>query len=245
LIESFVSDHWIYALQKIALECDAESSAWQSATGAMNELEWSVQAKKSPDDRLKLVSMLPRLLTQLNKGLDSIGADADERRTFFDTLVEYHSAALKGEALGLPRPAVIEDTEQPEVFSPPAETHDGDLLTTRSVDNGVQVEEIILVGASPIWRASDREAFARVSDLKRGDWVEFSQEDGSTSRERLNWISPQRGILVFSNHRSAKAISISPEALARQLRDGNAAIVNDTPLFERALSGVLESLNAA
>lgn len=133
----------------------------------------------------------------------------------------------------------------PELTPTPSADREGDLLVTRSVDNGVQVEEIILVGASPIWRADDREAFAQVEALKRGDWLEFRQEDGSSSRERLNWISPQRGILVFSNHRSAKAISISPEALARQLRDGKATIVNGTPLFERALNGVLESLNAA
>ena len=75
--------------------------------------------------------------------------------------------------------------------------------------------------------------------------MEFRQADGSTHRDRLTWISPQRGIFVFSNHRAAKAISISPEALARQLRDGIAVMVRNDPLFERALNGVLESLNAA
>ena len=244
LIEAFVSDHWIYALQKVALEHEADSPAWKSATSAMEDLDWSVQSKKSQDDRLKLISMLPRLLGQLNKGLDSIDADPAQRRAFFDELVGCHAAALKGEASGL-LPDAAAKAKKPELKPPPSSDQEGDLLVTRSVDNGVQVEEIILVGASPIWRANDREAFARVGELKRGDWLEFRQEDGSTSRERLNWISPQRGILVFSNHRSAKAISISPEALARQLRDGNASIVNGTPLFERALSGVLESLNAS
>jgi hypothetical protein len=244
LIEAFVSDHWIYALQKVALEHDADSPAWKSAVGAMEDLDWSIQPKKSQEDRLKLISMLPRLLGQLNKGLDSIDADPAQRRAFFDELVECHSAALKGDMAGLsPEAAAL--PKKPKLTPPPSTDQEGDLLVTRSVDNGVEVEEIILVGASPIWRASDREAFARVGELKRGDWLEFRQEDGSTSRERLNWISPQRGILVFSNHRSAKAISISPEALARQLRDGNASIVSGTPLFERALSGVLETLNAS
>jgi hypothetical protein len=115
------------------------------------------------------------------------------------------------------------------------------------------VEEIILVGASPIWRADDREIFRQVSELKRGDWVEFSelseadaQHDGqiTTFRERLHWISPQRGILLFSNHRSAKAISITPEAMARQIRDGKAAILHESEIFERALNGALESIKA-
>ena len=85
--------------------------------------------------------------------------------------------------------------------------------------------------------------YRQVSELKRGDWVEFIA-DGASRRERLNWISPLRGILLFSNHQSAKAISIAPDALARQIRDGAARIVRDEEIFERALSGALESVNA-
>ncbi len=87
----------------------------------------------------------------------------------------------------------------------------------------------------------DYELSLATRELKRGDWVEF----GEGKRERLNWISPQRGILLFSNHQSAKAISIAPDALARQIRDGAARIVRDEEIFERALSGALDSVNAA
>jgi len=75
--------------------------------------------------------------------------------------------------------------------------------------------------------------------------VGFRDADGNVNNERVNWISPQRGILLFSNHRSAKAISIAQEALARQIRDGNAIILHEEPIFERALSGALESINMA
>lgn len=75
--------------------------------------------------------------------------------------------------------------------------------------------------------------------------MEFCDAEGNKNRERLNWISPQRGILLFSNHRSAKAISIAPEALVRQIRDGNATILLEEAIFERALSGALESISAA
>ena len=125
----------------------------------------------------------------------------------------------------------------------PSPSEEGDLLVTRSIDNGVEVEEVILVGASPVWRADDREISRQVSDLRRGDWVEFRDEEGNTNRERLNWISPQRGILLFSNHRSAKAISITPDALARQIRNGKALIVEEDVIFDRALNGALESLS--
>ncbi len=244
LIDDFFGEHWLAVLQSIAVREDENETDWKAAKDTMQDLAWSIKAKKSPDDRLKLISLLPRMLAQLNKGLDSIHADPAQRSAFFDALVQYHSAALKGETPAAPETPT---EPQPVAESPPSfnPAEDGDLLVTRSMDNGVEVEEVILVGASPIWRADDREIFRMVSELKRGDWVEFLDEDGNTNRERLNWISPQRGILLFSNHRSSKAISIAPEALARQIRDGKAGIPQEEAIFERALSGALESINAA
>jgi len=243
LIEAFATEFWVGVMQQVALEHGTEGAAWQSAREVLDDLAWSVLPKKSQEERLKLISLLPRLLTHINKGLDSIAADAEKRRAFFDALVESHSAALKGEARAqtiAPPPA------DESAASAATASSEGDLQVIRSSgENGVEIEEIVLVGASPVWRADDREAFRQVSELTRGQWVDFRQEDGSVARERLNWISPQRGILVFSNHRSAKAISFSPEALARQIRDGQASIVRDEPLFERALDGVMRSLNAA
>lgn len=251
LIDAFLREHWVGVLHAIAVHDNPSEAEWQEAVEVMNDLAWSIVAKKTPDDRLRLISLLPKLLGRLNKGLDSIDTSHALRSAFFDELVKCHSAALKGEMHATPAAESPAEPAAEEASSSFSSSEEGDLLVTRSVDNGVEVEEVILVGASPIWRADDREIFRRVSELKRGDWVEFHESEGpngekqSIVRERLNWISPQRGILLFSNHRSAKAISIAPEALARQIRDGKANIVSDEPIFERALSGALESINAS
>ena len=242
LIDTFLEEHWTGVLQAVAVSDDENGSHWTTSNQAMKDLVWSIEAKKSPTDRLKLISLLPKLLGQLNKGLDSIDAEPTQRTAFFDALVQCHSAALKGEtpAISAPEASLAAEPKDVSSFSPPEE---GDLLVTRSIDNDIEVEEVILVGASPIWRADDREIFRQVGDLRRGDWVEFRDEDGKINRERLNWISPQRGILLFSNHRAAKAISIAPDALARLIRDGKASILEEEALFERALSDALESIN--
>ncbi len=265
LIDAFLREHWTDVMQAIAVNSDEDSTDWQAAEEVMKDLVWSVEAKKSPEERLKLISMLPGLLARLNRGLDNIDAGLSQRSAFFDALVQCHSAALKGgepevptelaelivsTAEASPSPAPENAPEQIDLaqsFSPPPPppSEEGDLLVTRSVNNGIEVEEVILVGASPIWRADEREIFRQVSELKRGDWVEFHDEEDSPYRERLHWISPQRGILLFSNHRSAKAISITPEALARHIRDGKASILHGDEIFERALNGALESINAA
>jgi hypothetical protein len=248
LIDAFLGEHWVGVLQAIAVNGNADGTDWQVATEAMKNLAWSIEAKKSPEDRRKMISLLPGLLAQLNKGLESIHTAPAQRSAFFDELVRYHSAALKGELPLAPAPEVLAAPEPVAAveltpsFKPQEE---GDLLVMRSVDNGVEVEEIMLVGASPIWRADDRQILREVNELKRGDWVEFRDEEGLANRERLNWISPQKGILLFSNHRSAKAISIAPEALVRQIRDGNASILHSEQIFEHALSGALESLSTS
>ncbi len=240
LIDAFLDEHWVDVLRTVAIKNSGNEVEWKAASDVMTDLVWSIEPKKNPADRLKLISLLPKLLAQLNKGLDSIGAQAEQRAVFFDGLMKFHSAALKGDT-----PVAAPQGKVPDLTPSFTPQGDGDLLVTRSVDHGIEVEEVVLVGAPPVWRADEREIYRQVHELKRGDWVEFCDAEGNKNRERLNWISPQRGILLFSNHRSAKAISIVPEALVRQIRDGNATILLEEAIFERALSGALESISAA
>ena len=253
VISDFYKEDWVKVLQKIAIAENKDSPPWMDAVKLMSDLAQSVVPKKKPEERMALISSLPTLLSRVNRGLDLVSTDKSTRRPFFDALVALHTAALKGEPSSASfhhhAKKKLEPAPKAEVSNAPvavAEPHpEGDIIVTRSVANGVEVEEVTLVGAKPVWRADDRDVARQVADLKRGDWVEFHQEDGSVSRERLTWISPQRHVLVFSNHRAAKAISIAPDALARMVRENQASLVSDTPIFERAMSGVLDSLNAA
>ena len=246
LIADFLAEFWVAVLQAAAINDD--DATWQANEQLMYDLAWSVVAKKSSDERLKLIALLPDLLARLKRGLLGINARAEQCTTFFDALLPYHAAALKGETVVAATVPTEAEAESAAKDSPPPASSEGDLLVTRSIDDGVEVEEIMLVGAAPIWRPDDQDSQRQVSGLVRGDWVEFCADDdkGSGSgeakhRERLNWISPQGGILLFSNQQSAKAISITPEALARKIRDGQACIVRHEAIFERALNGALES----
>lgn len=239
VVRSFLGEHWSAVLQQKALAHAADAAPWQEAVEVAAQLVWSVAAKTG-DERMRLISTLPMLLARINAGLSTTGVSTEARGVFFDALVTLHAAALKGAATanGADATAAAAETKA-------APVGEGDLLVTRHVEDGVTIEDIMLVGAAPMRRARDREALAQVRDLKRGDWVDFVDADGNVARERLNWISPQKGILVFSNHRAAKAISISPEALARQVRDGAARVVAETSVFGRAIDGVMHSLGAA
>lgn len=243
VVRGFIGDHWASVLHQKALVTEAESAGWQDTVEVAEQLIWSVLPKNDPDERLRLISALPMLLARINAGLAMTSIDATERSAFFDALVELHAAALKGQKTEeTPQTNPTPKMAEPASIQPAV---DGDLLVTRRVEEGVVIEDVMLVGASPMRRARDIEALDAARSLKRGDWVDFIDDSGQVARERLNWVSPQKGILVFSNHRAARAISISPEALARQIRDGAARIVDDSSFFDRAIDGVMRSLNVA
>jgi hypothetical protein len=90
-----------------------------------------------------------------------------------------------------------------------------------------------------------RNVFTRTgiwTNLQRGTWVEFAGGSG-VKRARLTWISPNKGVYLFTNPLSAEAaVSISPEALAEQMRLGEARMLDDAPLVERAVGSMLATL---
>jgi len=94
-----------------------------------------------------------------------------------------------------------------------------------------------------------RNVFTRTgiwTHLSRGTWVEFAAAEGVRGRARLTWISPNKGVYLFTNpFTCAPAVSVSPEALAEQMRRGEARVIDDSPLTERAVDSMLASLKSA
>lgn len=247
-VRGFLQNHWQGVLKELYIRHGEEHHAYLSAVSMMDDLIWSIAPKTGSDERKQLVNTLPGLLRALHSGLDVIGLPQVQRGHFFDELVALHSAAVKAGLSGIVASS-IESTVQSQPA--PANTADaqydinpeGELFITRITENEVQIDEVALIGASPSSVANGDVYQERVSALKRGDWVEFRQAEGQPTRARLSWISPQRGIYLFTNPRSPRATSVSPEALAYQLKSGLADIVADEPIFERAVNGVLGSLS--
>lgn len=179
IAREFVVAHWIDVLGHTAERYADDSPQWQETLTAIEDLAWSLTPKREEEDRFRLIGLIPALLTRLNRGLDLIELPREERRPFFDTLIEIHAAMLRVET------------------------------------------------APPAAKARYESVAEQVARLQRGDWVELRLDDGSCSRERLTWISPQRGILVFSNHQGQRAIQIAPEDLADLVRERQATLIFD------------------
>ncbi len=117
LIPTFVINllrkHWIERLMNIHVEVGDQSAAWMGDLKLLDDLLWSVQPKRMPEERRELTGMLPSLLKRLNPALDSLPWSADERKAFMGHLVQAHAAAVR--AMTLPPPSEGEEEVVPAV----------------------------------------------------------------------------------------------------------------------------------
>jgi Protein of unknown function (DUF1631) len=238
-VREMLEDAWVGALAS-AQRTDGEGSPpWHGLLRTMDDLLWSVEPKASADDRKRLITILPGMLRELNEGMDRAAYPEESRTAFLGALVDCHAHAVKAGLRGL---AALPES-RPELPKREAE------IARKVIPAGdIQVEEIRL--SAPPGAAPVRNVFTRTgvwTNLKRGTWVAFML-DGATAetRARLTWISPNKGVYLFTNPYSAKsAVSISPEALAEQMRLGHARIIDDAPLVERAVDSMLTNLREA
>src|SRR5271170_4438746 len=94
-LATFLRDKWIDTLVHLQMQGGEESEAWGSALATLDDLVWSVQPKRTSDERKKLVATLPNLLKRLHGGLQNVGWGGDEREQFMSNLVEAHAASVK------------------------------------------------------------------------------------------------------------------------------------------------------
>ncbi len=212
-----------------------DEAAWNQAVAMITDLVFSVGPQSDGQGRKLLATKLPGLVKQIHDGLNQLHVPVERRAMLIDCLFSIHAAVLRGSA-----PVVT--TPLPQTPTPASAE-----IVTESVEaEGAQLQNISLVDTDrvPLAEDDDSEAQLQVDDLQRGDWVEFAGDAGPV-RYRLSWVSPERGILLFTNPQSPRALSVAPAALALQIERGEATIVPVEPIFERAVHRALETLKAA
>jgi len=91
----------------------------------------------------------------------------------------------------------------------------------------------------------DAGSLETVRELKVGGWVEFMDETGTRERAKLSWISPISGKYLFVNRRGLKVADRTAVQLATELHNGRAMILEEVPLFDRALDAIVDRLRNA
>jgi hypothetical protein len=232
-VADILSNEWRALLVRHHMRRDM--AAWKSAIVTAADLVASVEPITDATGRKMLAGQLPTLVGRIHDGLDQSGVASERRVYLLDCLFRLHATVLRGIA----PPTVVAWAQSETPFAEPA------TVAGIASDDAAPAPISLVDSANASVREDDSDAQRRVDELQRGDWVEFLTGDSSAVRFRLSWISPARGILLFTNPHSPRAMSVTPGALAHQIERGKAAIVPVEPIFERAVNRALKTLKAS
>ncbi len=106
LVVQLLQDAWSNVLFLACLKEGVEGDSWTGALATVDDLLWSVADHSEPDDRGKLLKMLPDLLKSLRNGLTQISYDSFKMNELFSELEHIHLKRLRD--AGKPEASVSE-----------------------------------------------------------------------------------------------------------------------------------------
>lgn len=215
----FLTTQWREVLAQAWLLVDSEPARWDRAIKTMDDVIWSTRPRLRPEERGRLMALLPDLVPRLDASLDAIGWKGDARDEFTKRLIDCHMKAIR----------------VPKAGPVPVDSGPGELETQ------VGREAIQALGkrlASAPENAPD--GFDAIAQgLERGMWFDFEHEADQMRRYRLGWISPQRSRMLFTNRDGFEAFVRSQQEVAAMLRESRLTIIDQQPIVGRALDQIM------
>ncbi|MCG5515703.1 MULTISPECIES: DUF1631 domain-containing protein [unclassified Ectothiorhodospira] len=138
----------------------------------------------------------------------------------------------------------------------PEDIHDGRSFMARKV---AEINQLISEGrfsvpgqATPAWPEEEANGDDAVEDLHlmtarelaEGTWLELLDAENQPERIKLSWKSLISGKYFFVNRQGLKVREMTSHALAAEFRAGRARIIEDVPVFDRAIETLMSSLRA-
>ncbi len=229
LVRGILTRAWANYLVLTLLRQGEDSQEFRVGLRFVDDFVWSTRPMTRDADRERLRQLLPLLEKSLRHGLATMAFQDSDVESLMTQLNVLYRRQLGTTAETAP---VTTGQDDPGVAIPESM----DVIATPEVAAGDTDD-------TPAPDAADDEHMARVRQLKVGDWLEFSSPDEpSGQRAKLSWISPISGKYLFVNRRGLKVADKSAAQLADEFSRGAALVLEELPLFDRALDAIVERL---
>jgi hypothetical protein len=223
VVRALVDQGWKDVMLLVYLRQGVDSDAWREGLKLVDDLLWSARPKNSFEERQELLQRIPEILRRLREGLNGISFDQHKMTTLLKELQGLHIACLRSQTTA----------------STPSEASTESDGAQALPDRGEDASE---GQAKPV----DQPCYEQAAALPVGGWLELTAEDGRVSRAKLSWKSSMSDLCVLVDRRGVKVMDLDLIGLARMLDEGRALPIDqvDVPLFDRALSSVMEALRS-
>lgn len=247
VVHNVLSRPWANYLVLTDLRHGRQSDEWKNALRFADEFIWASLPKNSEADRSRLRSLMPQLEKALRHGLGTVAFHEGDVRALMQELSVFYQRLLDGEELELTTAREVIADNAANDPKPETPTHVGNANADTAPVTQSPVEEIVLTSGSlepetPEAVDEEDEHVVAARQLKVGNWVEFVDPEGNRERAKLSWVSPITSKYLFVNRRGLKVCDKSVAALAVELRRGSAVLLEEVPLFDRALDAIVERL---
>ncbi|MBA8884956.1 DUF1631 domain-containing protein [Dokdonella fugitiva] len=249
VVHSVLSRPWANYLVLTVLRQGEESDEWKNALRFADEFVWSAQPKTTESEVTRLRALLPQLEKALRHGLATVAYHDSDVKQLMGELSLFYKRLLDGQKIETKTvKEVIAEQVTPATPGEDAEAPAPAVAATQS-----PVEEIVLgssdaegtAESEPAEPVEEDEFVQAVRAIKVGTWIEFIDENEQRERAKLSWISPISSKYLFVNRRGLKVCDKTVHGLAAELRRGSAVVLEEVPLFDRALDAIVARLRHA
>lgn len=209
-----------------------DAATWQAASDTARDLAWSVAPKSAPEDRKRLLAVLPAMVKNLNIGLDAIAAPKAGREAFLNALMALHSAAMRpGPAAPAGKSSASKDESQA--------LWDGSAPPQLRWETDTDAE----CPAEFAWLAAG--GVAAVDLPQPGDCMDLHRPYAPPRRCYLMGPPRAGATMIFASVGGGALLLADGAAYARLLRDGTLRPVKLQPLLARAVERALSAGGSA
>ena len=233
-IRDFLAAHGVRIMQDAAENGGVDGERWKASNTTFAELLWSIQPKQAPEERKRLVALVPALLKRLNSDLDQLGISTEARTPFLNACFDLQTAALRNRpdpAAALPpsqiNPAAVE-------ISPIEPDASGNSRKVEILESNGKLVQYFgsSAPAGPAWRAGS-------SAARQGDWIALRLPDDEEHCGLHCGVAPDSGCVLLFNSDWGYAVALERRFLEQQLAGGSARIVSAAALFDEAAERAL------
>jgi hypothetical protein len=261
-VMEFLVEQWRKVLLIVFARHGGGSAEYKQVLEVMDQLIWSVEPKKTPEERRKLMMAVPGLVKQLIAGMQRVGTPPEAKQAFMGELMKVHTENMdkKGHPAGTgaagaapekpaepPKPVSLDFSAPVKVANPYGEGH----VEVNSLDFTPPPPP----SATPAERKAAQMSALAVdppADMEIGIWVLFEMKNEKTGEVKRNskliFVTPRKTRYVFSDRRGKDMLELSRAEIVRRLRTGEAKRLEgepEEPLFDRIMGGLVDKLKSA
>jgi hypothetical protein len=251
-LRDFLLGPWVQVLVAATLRDDETKGFSKRFREVIHEIVWSVQPKATPEERKRLVGLIPTMTRILRDGLSLMRMSQRDQDEFFQQLMGSHAMAVKPTDQATYIKHSLQSSELRVKLEgikltgafPMTTVPGGIRVPTDALLRAAKEHEVDLSVPDPLTDVGelDRSAEAKIDQdiaaWARGTWFEI-WNGHEFIKARLRWISPLRTLFMFSSPSDSKAHVMSPELIKTYLRRAYIRPLESEPLMRRAVDAVV------